>query len=145
MKRLGFLLLGLIVVAGFAIAGEPGCDHSKTATAQESHPEGEGHTCSMTEHANCPLKGKKIAETTKVELAGKLLCRKCNLHQTESCEKVFQPAGAETLYAVCLGGELKAAEAASEHGEATLEIAGELVKAEDGASMLRILSVKKKA
>ena len=144
MKRLGFLLLGILVVAAFAFAGEPGsCDHKASATAQESHAEGEGHTCSMTEHENCPLKGKKIAETTDVALSGKLLCRKCNLNETKTCEKVF--VSGETRYAVCLGGELKQAEAASEHGEATLDIKGELVKAEDGSSMLRILEAKKKA
>jgi hypothetical protein len=145
MKKLIFVVIGLFAIAGFAFAGGPGCDH-KAAAPQEQHAEGEGHTCSMTEHANCPLKGKKIAETTKVSLTGKLLCRHCNLHQTETCEKVFQPAGDEkTLHAVCLGGEIKQAESASEHGEATLEITGELVKAEDGSSMLRILSAKKKA
>ncbi len=144
MKRLGFVLLGVFVMAAFAFAGEPACDH-KAATVQEHHAEAEGHACSMTEHANCPLKGKKIAETTSVELTGKLLCRKCNLKQTETCEKVFQPSGSETLLAVCLGGELKKAESVSEHGEATLEIGGELVKAEDGSSMLRILNVKTKA
>ncbi|HEY0590851.1 MAG TPA: hypothetical protein VGF40_03715, partial [Thermoanaerobaculia bacterium] len=119
------------------------CDHKAGATAQEHHAEGAEHSCSMTEHENCPLKGKKVAETTDVTLSGKLLCRRCNLKETETCEKVF--VSGETRHAVCLGGELKQAEAASEHGEATLEVTGELVKAEDGSSMLRILSAKKKA
>ncbi len=135
----------MFVLAGFALADGPACDHKAAATAQEHHAEGDGHTCSMTEHANCPLKGKTVAETTDVTLSGKLLCRKCNLHQTETCEKVFQPDGTETLYAVCLGGEIEKAESASEHGEATLEVSGKLLKAEDGSSMLRILTVKKKA
>lgn len=144
MKKVVFLLLGIVIVAAFAVAGEPGsCGHKATGTAQEHHAEGDGHTCSMTEHENCPLKGKKIAETTDVALTGKLLCRKCNLNETKTCEKVF--VSGETRYAVCLGGELKQAEAASEHGEATLEVKGSLVKAEDGSSMLRILEAKQKA
>ena len=144
MKRLIFVLIGIFAIAGFAFAGGPGCDH-KPAAAQEKHAHGEGHDCSMTEHASCPLKGKKVVETTDVTLTGKLLCRKCNLKQTETCEKVFQPAGSETLHAVCLGGEIEKAESASEHGEATLEITGKMLKAEDGSSKLRSLSVKKKA
>jgi hypothetical protein len=145
MKRLIFVFVGVFTLGGFAFADGPGCDH-KAAASQEQHAEADGHACSMTEHAACPFKGKKIAETTQVALTGKLLCRHCNLHQTDTCEKVFQPTGAEqTLYAVCLGGEKEQAERASEHGEATLEVTGELVKAEDGSSMLRILSAKKKA
>jgi hypothetical protein len=144
MKKLVLVVLAMLAVAGFAFADGPACDH-KAAKAQENKAEGDGHSCSMTEHENCPLKGKKIAEKSDVTLTGKLLCRHCNLKQQETCEKVFQPAGSETLYAVCLGGELKAAEAASEHGEATLDVTGELVKAEDGSSMLRIATVKKKA
>ncbi|HEY0593090.1 MAG TPA: hypothetical protein VGF40_15060, partial [Thermoanaerobaculia bacterium] len=69
MKKLGFLVLGIVVVAAFAFAGEPGtCDHKAGATAQEHHAEGAEHSCSMTEHENCPLKGKKVAETTDVTL-----------------------------------------------------------------------------
>ncbi len=144
MKRFVFVLLGVVIMAAFAFAGEPGsCDHKAAATAQEQHAEGDGHTCSMTEHENCPLKGKKIAGTTDVTLEGKLLCRKCNLKETETCEKVF--VSGATRYALCLGGAIEQAEGVSEHGEATLEVTGELVKAEDGSSMLRIVSAKKKA
>jgi hypothetical protein len=144
MKRLIFVLIGIFAIAGFAFAGGPGCDH-KPAAAQEKHAHGEGHDCSMTEHEACPLKGKKVVETTDVTLTGTLLCRHCDLKQTESCEKVFQQAETETLYALCIGGEVEQAKSASEDGKATLEITGKLVKAEDGSSMLRILSAKKKA
>ena len=144
MKRLIFVLVGIVAIAGFAFADGPGCDH-KPAAAQETHAHGEGHDCSMTEHASCPLKGKKVVETTDVTLTGTLLCRKCDLKQTETCEKVFQQAGTETLYPLCIGGEIEQAKTASEDGKATLEITGKLVKAEDGSSMLRILSAKKKA
>jgi hypothetical protein len=143
MKKLVLMLVALVAVAGFAFAGGPDCDH-KAADAKK-HAEGDGHSCAMTEHANCPMKGKKVTETKDVTLTGKLLCRHCNLKQTKTCEKVFQPAGTETLYAVCLGGELAQAEKASEHGEATLEVSGQLVKAEDGSAMLKIASAKKKA
>lgn len=144
MKKLMMLLVALLAVAAFAVAGEEkSCNHAKgEATAAAGD-----HSCAEpgSMHANCPLKGKKIAETADVTLEGKLLCRHCNLKQQDTCEKVFQPAGSETLIAICSGSDLKAAEAVAEHGEAVISVSGKLVKAEDGSQMLKIEKAKKKA
>ena len=136
MKSLAYSLSILLALAGLAIAGEgKSCDPSK-----EAHKAGE----KARETSSCPMKDKKVSETKTVSLEGKLLCRKCNLKQTKSCEKVFQPAGSEALMAICPSSDVAAAEAVSEHGEAIIVIGGTMVEGEDGTRMIRIDSAKKK-
>ncbi|MBW3671678.1 MAG: hypothetical protein KY432_08410 [Acidobacteria bacterium] len=88
-------------------------------------------------HDECPMKHAKVVSTEEVELEGKLLCRHCNLQETNSCEKVFLSESNER-YALCPSGDVKAAESISEHGEATLTVTGFVMKLEDGSSVLRI-------
>lgn len=92
----------------------------------------------------CPA--AKSAEGKTVEMTGKLLCKHCNLHQTEMCEKVFQPSDDEkTLYAVCDKSKVDV-EKVSEEGTAVLHIKGKLVKcAEDGKEELVIEEATKVA
>lgn len=104
---------------------------------------GDGHK--KGEHGkNCPAVGKKMAESSSVEVTGKLLCRQCNLHQSDHCEKVFQPSNDETkLIAVCPGSKVDL-EKVSEEGEALLGIKGKMVKFDDGTEMLMIESATKR-
>lgn len=90
-------------------------------------------------HNECPIKHAKVVSTEEAELTGKLLCRHCNLHETESCEKVFV-SESNDRYALCPSGDVKAAESISEHGEARLTVSGSVVKLENGSSVLRIRS-----
>ncbi len=100
-------------------------------------------SCSMEgSHDECPLKHAKVVSTEEVELTGQLLCRHCNLKETDSCEKVFVSASDER-FALCPAGDIKAAEAISEHGEATMVVKGSVMKLEDGSSVLRITSAGK--
>lgn len=143
MKRMILMLAALVAIGGFAIAGSPSCDHGE-AGANEHHAE--GNSCAAHgESASCPMKDKKVAEAKEVTLEGKLLCRHCNLHQTNTCEKVFQTAGTETLLPICAASDLKSAEAVSEYGNAVIVVTGTLMKTEDGTELLRISSAKKKA
>ena len=93
---------------------------------------------------NCPM--MKAGEGKAVELTGKLLCKHCNLHQSETCEKVFQPSNDEkTLYAVCSHSKVDV-EKISEEGSAVLHIKGKIVKcAEDGKEELLIEEATKVA
>lgn len=103
MKRAAALTLVFLFIAAGVVAGE-------------------GHSCKMAGDA-----------AKAVDMTGKLLCKHCNLHQQETCEKVFQPSNDEkTLYAVCSHSKVDV-EKVSEEGTATLHIKGKLVKcAEDG-------------
>lgn len=149
MKSLPFLFSLLLLCSAPALAGE-GCDHGEPEATRT--PSGESDSCHGEEHADstkahgagsaCPMKGKTIAETTEVTLEGKLLCRRCNLHETESCEKVFQTTGSETLLPLCPASELADAEKLSEHGEALIVVTGKRMTASDGTVMLRIASAK---
>jgi hypothetical protein len=125
MKKI-VLCLVLVLSVGTLIAGE----HGKHGEDKGKH---EGKSCDMSKH-----------EARAVEMTGKLLCKHCNLHQTEECEKVFQPAGDEkTLYAICENskGDL---EALSEEGTATLKVKGKLVKCgKDGSEELMIEEISK--
>lgn len=84
---------------------------------------------------SCPMGDKNSAEHAKameegkaVDMTGKLLCKHCNLHQQETCEKVFQPSNDEkTLYAVCDHSKVDV-EKVSEEGTAVLHVKGKLVK-----------------
>ena len=70
----------------------------------------------------------KAAEGKAVESDGTMLCRKCDLKETEKCEKVFQMAGDDkTLVPICSGSKVDV-EALSQHGGAKLHIKGKLVK-----------------
>lgn len=97
-----------------------------------------------TEEKACPMMQSSAGKS--VEMTGKLLCRHCNLHQTDTCEKVFQPSDDEkTLYAVCDKSKVDV-EKVSEEGTAVLHIKGKLVKcAEDGKEELVIEEATKVA
>src|SRR5512141_377057 len=103
---------------------------------------GDGKTCAMGDKAA----HKMEADGKAVEMTGKLLCKHCNLHQSETCEKVFQPSSDEkTLYAVCSHSKVDV-EKVSEEGAATLRIKGKLVNcAEDGKEELMIEEATKVA
>ena len=117
----------LMLILGVAVL------FSLPATAEES-------ACGVDRsHDECPMKHAKIVSTEEIELTGKLLCRHCNLHETESCEKVFV-SESDQRYALCPSGDVKAAESISEHGEATMTVSGSVMKLEDGSSVLRIRS-----
>lgn len=102
------------------------------------------------EKKTCPMGDKAAhkmeADEKPVEMTGKLLCKHCNLHQSETCEKVFQPSSDEkTLYAVCQHSKVDV-EKVSEEGTAILNIKGKLVKcAEDGKEELMITEATKVA
>jgi hypothetical protein len=102
----------------------------------------EKKTCHMGDKAA----QKMEADGTAVEMTGKLLCKHCNLHQSETCEKVFQPSSDEkTLYPVCQHSKVDV-EKVSEEGTALLNIKGKLVKcAEDGKDELWIAEATKVA
>ena len=95
-----------------------------------------GHTCKM--------KDAKAAEAKAVEMDGKLLCKHCNLHVQEQCEKVFQPSTDEaTLYPICKASKGDF-EAMSEEGTAIVHVKGKIVKcAEDGKEELLIEEIAK--
>ena len=90
------------------------------------------------------MKGHEVAESKEVTVEGKLLCRHCNLKETEKCEKVFVSAS-NARYAVCPKSDLKAAEGVSKHGQATIVVTGKLMKAKDGLEVLQIQSAKAKS
>lgn len=119
MKKFVAFTFALALSLGVAVAGE-GHKHGKS----------------------CPVDGKKVTEKKAVEMSGKLLCRHCNLHETESCEKVFQAAGAEKTLTICPSTKVDL-EKLSEEGAATVAIKGHLVKCEDGTEMLMIDEAKK--
>ncbi len=103
-------------------------------------------SCSMEkdgEHADCPMNGHEAVETTAVEMTGKVLCMHCNLHKEDSCRKVFQEEGKDTLVDLCPKSDMKAIEAVSEHGDAILVVKGSLAKSEDGKTALVVESVEK--
>lgn len=93
--------------------------------------------------AACPMKGKKITESSDVEMTGKVVCMHCDLHKEESCRKVFQSSKDEAVIDLCPMTDMKAIEAVSDHGKALLVVTGKLVKAEDGSMTIEIKEVKK--
>lgn len=120
MKKLVVFVFALALTLGIAVAGE-GHKHGKS----------------------CPVDGKKVSEKKPIEMTGKLLCKHCNLHKSDTCEKVFQPA-ADTakLIEICPSTKVDL-ETLSEEGAATVAIKGSLVKCEDGTEMLVIDTAKK--
>ena len=99
---------------------------------------GDDKTCPMGDK-NSPAHAKAMEQAKPVDMTGKLLCKHCNLHQSETCEKVFQPSGDEkTLYPVCEHSKVDVEEV-SEEGTAVLHIKGKLMKcAEDGKEEILI-------
>ena len=143
MKFISVAVLSL-VVAGGAYAD---CGKDHTAAKKDAKA---AHSCPMhgTEKADaekaCPMKDKTAAETTDLDTTGKVLCMKCNLGKEKECRKVFQPAAdTAALYSVCPMSDMAAIEKLSEHGEATLAVKGEMVKATDGTVTVKIEKVEK--
>lgn len=123
------LIASVIVafVAVFALAGETPkqCDTAAHAAAHEKGAHHDSaHSC---DHA----------ETKSVTLEGKLLCRHCNLHETDSCEKVFMTTAGER-FPLCPESDMSALEKVAAHGEATVEVEGSLMTHSDGGQMLRV-------
>ncbi len=124
MKKLALVLFAVLALAAYADDPKPSCSMEKEHHAQAAAaPEGKA-----------------------VEMTGKLLCRHCNLHQSETCEKVFQPSNDEkTLYSVCSHSKVDV-EKVGEEGAAVLRIKGKIVKcAADGKEELFIESATKVA
>ncbi len=126
MKKLIFafaIVFAIAALAAYADDPKPSCPMMNDHHGQAAAPEGKA-----------------------VELTGKLLCKHCNLHQSETCEKVFQPSNDEkTLYAVCSHSKVDV-EKVSEEGTAVLRIKGKLVKcAESGKEELMIEEATKVA
>lgn len=126
MKKLTVLLFVLLLAAMPAF-GE-GCEGKS----------GEGDHA-----AACPMKGKKVAGSSEVEMTGKVVCMHCNLHKEDSCRKVFQSEKDESLIELCPMSDMDSIETVSEHGSALLVVTGKLVKAEDGTATLEIKTAKK--
>lgn len=93
---------------------------------------------------NCKMKDASLSEAKSVDMTGKLLCKHCNLHLQENCEKVFQPSNDEAkLYPICEAskGDL---EAMSDEGKAIVHVKGKIVKCEkDGKEELLIEEITK--
>lgn len=126
MKKLTILLCALAIAAlpSFAGACESGNhdgDHAKA----------------------CPMKGKKVASSSEVEVTGKLVCMHCDLHKEDSCRKVFQSASDQSIMDLCPMSDAKSVEALSAHGDAQFVVKGKLVKADDGTMAIEIKSAKK--
>ena len=140
MKKTLFLFTILLSAAAFSFAGE-GCDHAKAATQTAG-----AHECNHdgSSEPGCPMKGHELAETKEVTVEGKLLCRHCNLKETEKCEKVFVTAD-NARYAVCPKSDMKAAESVSKHGQADIVVTGKVMKAKDGLEVLEIKTARAKS
>ncbi|MDX1582547.1 MAG: hypothetical protein R3338_03015 [Thermoanaerobaculia bacterium] len=94
-------------------------------------------------HKDCPMKNHAaVVSSEDVTLTGQLLCRHCNLHETDACEKVFVSED-DTRYPLCPEGDIDAAQSISEHGEATIVVKGKVMELEDGSSILRIETAEK--
>ena len=129
------LILALMLALPLAAGDGKSChmkkhgEHATAAGEQGKH----GKSCNVT-----------AAEGTAVEMDGTLLCRKCDLKQTEECEKVFQPASdTAKLVAICHGSKVDV-EKLSEHGGAKLHVKGKMVKCgTDGKEELYIETASK--
>lgn len=135
MKKTSWILIVLLAALPLT-AGEGGhCDEKSKKSEHQAKAEGGQHKG----HAGGKSCDMKAGEGTPVEMDGTLLCRSCDLHQTETCEKVFQTAGESSkLVPICKGSKVDL-EALSEHGGAKLHVKGKMVKcAEDGHDELLI-------
>ncbi len=124
--------------------------HAETSCAMK-HGEAADHAaheknCPMKgEHVaqkNCPMKGEHATSVKDVQLTGTVLCRHCDLHQSETCQKVFRSNDeAATVYDIC---PESAIDPETLEGEVT--VSGKLMSCEDhGKAMLRIEAVQKAA
>jgi hypothetical protein len=118
MIRKSALVIALVAAIALPLAAGDGHAHGKS--------------CSMKDKAKV------------VEMEGKILCRHCNLHETDQCEKVFQAANDETkFYPICSETEVDL-ETIGEHGTAKIKIKGLLGNCgEKGTEMLMIESAAK--
>jgi hypothetical protein len=124
MKKFAIILALALTIPAFA--GDEKAGHA--GKHAEHHGEA-GKSCEMM----------KNAEGTPVETDGTMLCRKCDLHETEKCEKVFQMAGDDKkLVPICSGSKVDLEEL-SQHGGSKLHVKGKMVKCgEDGKDELYI-------
>lgn len=98
--------------------------------SMEAHEKGKAkHACS----AECDHGTNHEGE--EVELTGKLLCRHCNLHETDRCEKVFVTEAGER-YPICPHSNLTELTSLSEHGSARLVVKGVLMHTDTDSPVL---------
>jgi hypothetical protein len=114
--------------------------------ACEGHADAADHkgaACGMADHEkNCPMKGKKVAESSDVEMTGKLVCMHCDLHKEDSCRKVFQSSKDQAIIDICPMTDKKVLDAAGDD-KSPVTVTGKLVKAEDGSMAIEIKTIKK--
>lgn len=120
------------------------CVLAATFVFAEEH----GKSCGMkdkkadaTPAKACDMKGKQEAKA--VELTGKVLCKHCDLKQSDSCEKVFQPSNDEkTLYKICDSSKVDVEKLGEDKG--VYKVKGTLSKcAKDGQTELMITEATK--
>ena len=132
MKKLA-LVAALILAVGFlgtanAIACDMHAKGEKKDHAEHSAKSGEKHgdSCNM-----------KAADAKTVELTGKILCKHCDLKQSDKCAKVFQTASDQKIYDICKGSKVDVAKLGE--SKSSLKVTGKLVKCgETGAEELMI-------
>ena len=133
MQKLAILSFVFLVACAPAFAA--GCD-SHAAASGGDHKAG----CPMgADGKSCPMKDKKIASSSDVEMAGKIVCMHCDLHKETSCRKAFQASKDQAVIEICPSSDLKSVD--GEKGE--ILVTGKLVKAEDGSMVIEIKSAKK--
>jgi hypothetical protein len=135
MRKLAILSFVLLAVCAPAFgAGCEGVAHDG------DHKAG----CAMADHGkSCPMKGKKVVESSEVELTGNVVCMHCDLQKEDSCRKVFQTASDKSIIDICPMSDMKAVDAAGDGAKSAIVVSGKLVKAEDGAKTIEIKSAKK--
>ena len=115
-KILTLLIASLSLFAFSAIAGE--------------HDHGNEHSC--------PAAGKTVVEKVDIEMTGEVLCMHCDLHEADSCHKVFVASDEqETRYEICPEG---AVDITSTHGPVI--VVGKQLKTDDGTLIVRVESTK---
>lgn len=137
MRKTIWILILLVAALPLAAGEGKHCDTKK---------QGEHHATAGGEHKGEHGKGcdMKAAEGTAVEMDGTLLCRSCDLKQTDKCEKVFQTAGdTPKIVPICHASKVDV-EALSQHGGTKLHVKGKMVKcAKDGHEELMIEEASK--
>ena len=131
------------VVSTFSIesAGRHDCPMMKAAAAAAAaakidcpmhRAKAEATTASTAPAAAAPAEGQAL------RASGKVLCARCDLHQTASCRSVFQREGTEA--AIPLSGEGLSAELLklTKHGELPVTVQGRLKANDAGESVLYI-------
>ncbi|MBI2212378.1 MAG: hypothetical protein HYU52_01925 [Acidobacteria bacterium] len=128
-----FAILSFVLLMFSAPAFAAGCEG-------ESHDGDHKAGCAMAEGKTCPMKGKKVVESSDVEMTGKVVCMHCDLHKEESCRKVFQSEKDQATFDICPMSDMKSVEAAGE--KALVVVTAKLVKTDDGAMAIEIKSAK---